>query len=147
MVWVRDPNPEDRVADTLSVAFEGWLSAPDAHPGSLAWYAVKRVRAGRMFRQSVRSIDGPIGICKERPQRMTFDVGLIWRDRDNPARIVAFTLDFRTWLESLSEWDRTVAETLALGYTTSEAAALLGRTAGRISQKRRELAERWTYRR
>ena len=57
--------------------------------------------------------------------------------------IVSFRVDFADWLRSLKRRDRRIAEFLALGNHTSEAARKFGVSEGRVSQLRRELAEKW----
>ena len=56
---------------------------------------------------------------------------------------VAFRCDFNDWLKTLSRRDRKVAQFLALGNRTTDAAKKFNVCEGRISQLRRELAESW----
>ena len=57
--------------------------------------------------------------------------------------IVAFRCDFSQWLASLSQRDRRIAESLAIGNRTGDVAKRFDVSAGRVSQLRRELAESW----
>ena len=57
--------------------------------------------------------------------------------------VVAFRVDFKDWLKSLTPRDRKVARYLSLGHRTADAARKFGISQGRISQLRRELAENW----
>ena len=72
-----------------------------------------------------------------------------WRDavlarRTTVPAQVAFNLDFPAWLTTLPATTRRVAELLARGHGTGEAAGLAGLSAGRVSQLRRELATSWS---
>ena len=49
----------DKVSDAISVALEGWRANPDAPAKSIAWFACRRVKTDRQFRESIRSITGP----------------------------------------------------------------------------------------
>lgn len=51
---------------------------------------------------------------------------------------VQFRMDFPAWVRSLSRRDRRLVGLLAVGHRTSEAAARVGLTPGRVSQLRRE---------
>jgi hypothetical protein len=71
-----------------------------------------------------------------------------WRDLalDRRGRVdeqAAFNIDFPAWLATLPAVKRRVAEKLARGHGTGEAARVTGVSAGRVSQLRRELADSW----
>src|SRR5437773_1813638 len=75
----------------------------------------------------------------------------IWFRRRNPADReeavadqAAFNIDFPAWLATLPDVKRRVAELLAHGHGTTEAATLAGLSSGRVSQLRRELAAAWS---
>jgi hypothetical protein len=53
-------------------------------------------------------------------------------------------MDMSDWLASLKRRDRRIAEFLALGNRTSEAAHKFKVSEGRVSQLRRELAKSWS---
>jgi hypothetical protein len=55
----------------------------------------------------------------------------------------AFRVDFPRFRRSLSPASRAGLDLLAAGWGTGAAAARLGVTAARVSQLRRELAEKW----
>ena len=143
--WFRkDPQRDEKVADAISVAWEMFQTAkPAATPGSLAWYAIKRVRADRQFSESETSITGPNPRRQAKPQRMRFEPYAIFAVGANPARQVAFRDFFSAWFASLSSRKQLAVELLACGETTEAAAVQCGCTPGRISQIRRELAESW----
>ncbi len=60
-----------------------------------------------------------------------------------PADVAATRIDFAAWLDTLSGKLRKVAEVLALGEATNDAAERFGVTAGRIAHVRRELLTSW----
>ena len=57
--------------------------------------------------------------------------------------VVAFRVDFKDWLKSLTPRDRKVAQYLSLGHRTSDAAHKFKVTPSRIAHLRRELAASW----
>lgn len=132
---------DQRIADCISSAWE-LAQSGRGNPVSIAWYAVKRVRSGRHFRQSVRSIDHPAQ-RPGKPYRKPFDVADVARIGGNPSAIAGFRIDFQRWLNGLPANYRAMAELLASGETTADAAKRFGVSAARISQVRRMLAESW----
>jgi len=65
-------------------------------------------------------------------------------DRQTPVPDqVAFRIDFPAWLAIHPRRDRRIAETLAVGHSTTEAAKRFHVSAGRISQKRRDFHASW----
>ncbi len=60
-----------------------------------------------------------------------------------PSDVVRVRLDFSDWLKTLSHRDRRVANFLALGNRTTDAARKFGVCQGRISQIRNEPSESW----
>lgn len=126
-----------------------------AFPSSLARYAIRHVRAGRKIggRLNVRD---PLsryaqlrkGIQVQRLQRFQRESGR-WVDAmvaDRRAPIpdqVALRIDVPVWLNTLSRRARAIAEDLALGDSTAEVAKKHRVSAGRISQRRRELFDSW----
>ena len=57
--------------------------------------------------------------------------------------VVAFRVDFKDWLKSLTPRDRKVARFLSLSHRTADAAHKFKVTPSRIAHLRRELAESW----
>ncbi|MGA2067971.1 MAG: hypothetical protein ABSG86_23580 [Thermoguttaceae bacterium] len=60
-----------------------------------------------------------------------------------PADPVASRIDFPAWLGTLKRRDRKVAQFLAYGNRTGEAARKFGVSEGRIGQLRKELKRAW----
>lgn len=142
--WQHDNDREQKVCDAQSVAWEFFQTADKkATPQSIAFYAIRRVAIGRQFRESAWSITGPNPRRMAKPQRAVFEPSAIFRTGDNPARIVAFRDLYQLWLTTLNSRQRAVAELLAEGNRTEEAAATCGVSPGRISQIRRELEKLW----
>jgi len=70
--------------------------------------------------------------------------GIVVEDRQSgPADIAATRIDFSDWLAALPDRARHVAEHLAVGVPTNEAARRFKVSPARISQLRRELHESW----
>jgi hypothetical protein len=127
-----------------------------AYPTVLASYAIRQVKDGRRVgnRLNIREV-----LSKYAQQHKGFVVERLdhfdeeenaWKEtvvedtRTTPVPdIVAFRVDFADWLKSLRRRDRRIAESLALGNRTGDAAQRFKVSAGRVSQLRRELAESW----
>lgn len=142
--FANDSDRDQKVADAISVAWELSLcGSAAATPSAYARFAVRRVRTGRQFRQSVRSIDGPPTRRADKPDRSWLDVAELTSPGLNPARIAQIRHDVEMWWPCLTDRKRQIAEALAMEYTTNEVAAMFGCSPGRVSQVRRELAESW----
>ena len=63
--------------------------------------------------------------------------------RAGPAETAASRIDFADWLRRLPDTLRGVAELLGAGETTGTTARQFKLSAGRVSQMRRELKNRW----
>ena len=126
-----------------------------AFPTVLARYGVSQFRSGRRVgtRLNVRDISSGYcqrrkGIFVQRLDRYYVKDGE-WREivvedkKSTPADIAATRIDFAAWLETLSKRQRKIAETLAMGETTSRTARIFRISAGRVSQIRRQLFDRW----
>lgn len=141
-VFARKPNREELIADAISVAWEGTLTAPDhATAGTIGWYAVRHVRGRGQFPRTRRSIDSPH--VRDGIDRAPFDPDNLIGRRDDPAEIASFRIDFADWEATLTEWKRRAMETLATGTRTADAAESLQVSPARVSQMRRELATSW----
>lgn len=126
-----------------------------AHPSVLAKYAIAQVCEGRRVggRLRIREVLSQYAqrrkrFLVERLDHFDRDEGAwleaVVEDRRTPvADQVAFRVDFPAWLAIRSRRDRRIAETLALGHSTTEVAKRFHVTASRISQKRRELEASW----
>lgn len=142
-----DPDREAKISDAMSIAWEFAQDASEnATENSIAWYAVKRVLAGRNFSQSERSIDNPRDA--RRPlaaQREYIRPEVVSRPGDDPAEIVCFWMTFLPWLESMSPRTRRIAIAMILGDRTQSIAEQFQLSPGRVSQLRRELKEEWDF--
>ena len=152
---------EDRTAEAVALAFEMFVrlvqrdKAEVAYAGPLANYAARQVLNGRQCGSPLNVGD----ITSHYSQQQTGIRGrslhrfngeseswqeLVVEDRGaGPADVAVTRIDFRDWLQTLSEKKRQVAEILASGETTQAVANRLQLSAGRISQLRRELMEAW----
>lgn len=127
-----------------------------AYPTVLAMYAVRQLRDGRRVGTSVNVHE----VLSEYAQRRKrFNVESLerfdeqegeWQEavvqdtRSAPVPdIVSFRIDFADWLRDLPRRNRRIAENLALGHSTGEAAKKFKVSPGRISQLRRELHDSW----
>jgi hypothetical protein len=68
---------------------------------------------------------------------------LIEDRKAGPAETAASRIDFAEWLATMSSARRKIAQCLATGTSTREAAQQFDVTPGRISQIRREFQESW----
>jgi hypothetical protein len=126
-----------------------------AYATALARYGVAQVKDGRMTggQLNCKDISSPYcqrkkGVVLERLDHYDSDEDtwkeIIIEDRHaGPADVVRVRLDFSDWLKTLSRRDRRVANFLALGHRTSDAARKFDVSEGRISQIRGELSESW----
>jgi len=123
----------------------------------LAQFAIKKVRAGRRIgsRGNIRDVTSPSaraakGFTIERLDKFNQRTGQ-WRealveDRTaGPAQIAETRIDFDSWLATLSNRDRQLAEPLARGETTGCVARMFHVSAGRVSQLRRDLCQSWRH--
>jgi hypothetical protein len=126
-----------------------------AYATPLANFAIRQVIAGRrvgtkpklrdVLSRQAQSADG---IIVERLDTFDEDQGewraaLVEDRRASPADIAAARIDVAAWLRSLSQRNRRIAKTLAMGETTSEAARRFKLSSARISQIRDELKTSW----
>ncbi len=135
----------DKVSDAISVAFELALTAPpSATPKNIAYYACLRVKAGRQFRQSIRSFEGPPSRLHKKPQRERADVGkVLGRPGENPAALATVLVDCQAWLPTLTDRECQFLEAFVRGDSGNEIARRFGVTKARVSQIRRELVNFW----
>jgi len=126
-----------------------------AYPTVLAKYAVAQINDGRRVGNSlnVREVLSPYAQRlknftvdrldrHDKNEKNAWSEVLIEDHRAGPAEIACTRIDFSDWLASLKRRDRRVAEFLANGETTNAAARKFRVSAGRISQLRKELAEK-----
>jgi hypothetical protein len=160
----RAEDPERRqefIAEVITncwVAFvrlveRGLLDVVYATP--LAQYAIKQVRDGRRVgvKLNVRDVSSAYaqqakGFIVERLDRFDPEEDQ-WREvvvedhRAGPSETAASRIDLADWFDSLPRHKRRVAQTLATGETTNQAARKFRVSAGRISQLRREFQDSW----
>jgi hypothetical protein len=133
--------------DCESVAWQLEATAPPhVTPTSIAFIAVKRIRIGRQFKQSIRSITTSRRDKRsKRPdfQQVQIDLHDIAAVDAPPSESVPAWIDFKVWLSRYDDRKRGIAECLAVGGTTQEVARQFGVSDGRISQMRREFMRDW----
>lgn len=140
------PDRRSQIDDAISYAWQIYLTAPaDTLPTKIAYYAIKSVRANRQFSESSMCPMSPTGSRgrHQKPERQAIEAVFAARDNANPARLVAFKLDFQQWLADLNPRARQMAELLAMGHETHVVAEMLGVTPGAVSQWRRRLQDSW----
>lgn len=121
----------------------------------LARFAVAQTRAGRRVggRANIHDISSPYCQYRQRIAQEYLaqlnDASGAWEQiliedpSSTPADIVAIRLDFQSWLDSLPQRQRQIAEVLSTGETTYAVARLFNVTPGRISQVRHQLKAAW----
>jgi hypothetical protein len=126
-----------------------------AYATPLATYAILQALSGRQVGTTlnVNDVTSPYAqaACRsvvERLDRFDTDRGQ-WREvlvedrRATPAEIAAARIDVAEWFLSLPARDRRIAEALAMGDSTSEAASKFRVSSARISQLRSQLKNSW----
>ena len=152
---------EELTAEVVANAFVAYVRLLDRGKDAvvfatpLAMFAIKQVRSGRRVgaRLNVRDVMSPYaqrhkGIQVERLPRYDRNEGacleiLVEDKRATPAEVAASRIDFGDWLQTLPRRLRQIANTLATGETTKEAAKQFGVSPGRISQLRGQLRLTW----
>lgn len=151
---------EDAIAEAVASAFVAFVRLEEQHRTeaangrSLARFAVRQFFAGRRVGSSLNSKDilseyarRGNRFCVERLDRR--DERGNWRDvlvedhRATPADLAASRIDFPAWLKTLPTRDRRIALKLADGHSTGAVASRFKISVSRVSQLRRELADRW----
>ena len=150
---------EDLVAETVALACVMFARLVEGgkvgYATPLAVFACRQVAVGRRLGSPLNVNDVTSTYCRRRKgiyvQRLNrYDTkDAEWReivveDRNaTPADIAATRIDFAAWLETLSKRQRKIAETLAMGETTTCTARKFHVSAGRVSQIRRQLFDCW----
>jgi len=158
---VRPDDREDLGCEAVAIAFAMFLRLAQqgrielAYPSPLAAYACRQALAGRRVGGSMNINDVMSEHCQRSKGVSVAQLDVLetlpgqWHElvvadsRSTPADIAATRIDFGAWLASLPQRSRQAAEVLATGETTGAAASLLGVSAGRVSQLRRELHSGW----
>lgn len=125
---------DDQTCDAVSYAWE-FAQLGHGTPNTIAWYAIKRALYTRAESRSTRSINARQRGLNE----ADFDVSLYEGSNGNPATIAGFRIDFAEWRATLPDRLRSIADALAMGEATEDAAKRFQVSPGRISQIRREL--------
>jgi len=152
---------EDLIAEAVALAFGMFVRLVErgkvelGYATPLAVYACRQVAVGRRLGSPLNVKDVTSTYCQrrkgvfvERLDRYDVQDGkwqeIVMEDRrTTPADIAATRIDFSDWLRTLPQRQRRIAETLALGETTSRTARMFRISAGRVSQIRRELYDAW----
>ena len=126
-----------------------------AYPSVLARFGVAQVKDGRKTGSKLNCRDVLSPYCQrlkhvtvERLDRFDEEEDQ-WREavvedhRAGPAETAAARLDIADWFAGLPRRKRRIAQTLASGETTKQAARKFRVSPGRISQTRRELERAW----
>lgn len=157
-----DPEARDEaVQETVANAFVAYTRLVERHKLHviaalpLARYAVAQIRTGRRVGGSLNIRDVSSGYCQqrqgvllERLDRVVDSEG-VWEqvlveDRSStPADIVAIRLDFQSWLASLPERHRQIAEVLSTGEASGIVARLFEVSSARVSQLRAHFKATW----
>lgn len=148
-VFHSHPERSDRVNDAVSEAWEAWNAYPHAPPSMLATFAVRRVKIGRQFGTTQRSVDSPVRHLTRNKRRVNgFRVsGVDMKDygdrRADPADLAALRIDFTEFRKQLTAKKLAMLDAFLEGATNNDIVAQFGVTHGRASQVRRELWELW----
>ena len=157
-----DPEARDEaVQETVANAFVAYTRLVERHKLHviaalpLARYAVAQIRTGRRVGGTLNIRDVSSGYCQqrqgvllERLDRVVESEG-VWEqvlveDRScTPADLVAIRLDFQSWLASLPERHRQIAEVLSTGEASGIVARLFEVSSARISQLRAHFKATW----
>jgi len=153
---------EEMTADVVAAAYVMFVRLVQrglehlAYPSPLGNYGVRQAKDGRKvgMKLNIRDVlsmhcQQRKGVAVERLDRWDEEENQ-WREavvedtRSAPVPdVVCFRVDFATWLAQLSRRSRRMAEFLALGNRTMDAARKFRLSASRVSQVRNELAESW----
>ena len=127
-----------------------------AYATPLAIYGCRQARDGRKVGGHLNCLDVSSSYCQRLKvivvdrldqfdqEENAWQEVLIEDKHADASQIVQTKMDMSDWLASLKRRDRRIAEFLALGNRTSEAAHKFKVSEGRVSQLRRELAKSWS---
>jgi hypothetical protein len=151
----------DAVQEVVASAFVSYVRLKERGKSDLA-YAGPLARYGAFQYLRGRRVGSPMNVRDVTSEYCQRSKGILvehldhfddpndeWQEflvedkNSGPADVAATRVDFRAWLESLPVRTRQVAEILATGAATSHVAQMLGCSASRISQLRRELYDGW----
>jgi len=159
--YLRREARDEAVQESIVIALVAYVRLVNsgkedaAFSSSLARYAVARVREGRRAASRLNINDVTSQYCRQRKGIAIESIHQNtpphgdWRElvvedrRCRPADVAATRIDFQSWLDTLSPRDRRIAEVLATGESTKQAAKRFRISPARISQLRNELRKAW----
>jgi hypothetical protein len=115
----------------------------------LAKYAVRQIRSGRRVgtKLNINDVLSPanrhVVVRQFDPHEGGWKEAVVEDRHTGPAETACARIDLGQWFRSLGLKKRRIAQALAQGETTSDAAKKFKVTAGRVSQLRRELETAW----
>jgi hypothetical protein len=155
---------EEAIQETIALAVASYrnLNARnrlcDAHPGTIAEYAIKRAAAGRHAggrQETTRDAMSPVALRRRGAVLESYEASDCERDEDawrclitvnrktDIPSLACFRIDFAEWLRSLRDRDRRIIAAMANGAGTAEVANRFQLTPGRVSQLRRKYKHLW----
>jgi hypothetical protein len=153
---------EDYIAEMVALSWKWFLRLAErekdatAFPSALATFAARAVRSGRRLAGQERAKDVLSPVAQTRHDFIVVKLPHIARLSDNPLadaladntmtppdEQVAFRHDFPSWLSTLGDRNRHIAEDMMLGERTLDLAARHGISPARVSQLRREFRRGW----
>ncbi|HPM83638.1 MAG TPA: hypothetical protein PLF81_23195 [Candidatus Anammoximicrobium sp.] len=152
---------QELIAEVIANAFVAFArlverGLTDAiYPSPLAQYAIRQVRDGRRVGAKLNVHDVSSDYAQrskrftvERLDRFDERTGewkevLIEDKNAGPAETASARIDIGDWFASLPRRNRRIAQTLATGETTKQAARKFRVSPGRVSQLRREFQDSW----
>ena len=127
-----------------------------AFPSVLAGYAIRQYLSGRRVGTKVNSGDVHSKTAQRKNGHELVEIGspgeqnaggwqeiLVENRLTPPPDQAAFRIDFSTWLNTLIDRDRQIAEELAVGESGKDVSERHGISQGRVSQLRGELHDTW----
>jgi len=149
---------DDLIAEVIGGAFCAYVSLirrgreNNVYATPLANFAIRQAIAGRRVGSSSRlsDVSSPFaraarGILVERLDdgHSEWRAALVEDRRATPADIAAARIDVAAWFHAMPDSHRQIAQALAMGETTSEAAKQFGLSRARVSQLRGQLKASW----
>ena len=159
--WLGSEMKDELIQEVVANAFCAFMSLVRRGKSEIAYatpltnYAIRQVLGGRQVgaKLNVNDVTSPYAqaACRfvvARLDQFDNDQG-DWREvlvedrRATPADIATARIDVAEWLRTLPARHRQIAETLAMGETTSEVASKFKLSPARISQLRVQLRRSW----
>lgn len=152
---------EEALQGTLTLAFAAYVDLVNkgktdrAFPSTLATYAARQVKAGRIVGGHLNSRDALSAAAQAKRRFKVSNIGVVANcapeireqlgehDRASIPDQAAFRIDFPAWLSRLTPRKRRIAQSLAMGERGKDVARRFGLARSRISQVRGELHADW----